>query len=165
MVTGSRLPRSRRRECERKPERRRNRQQGRGSRLLQPLDPQSTTNLFIWTASGCLSYELVPAPSVQEMHLTIDCELSESSRCNVEHRYRCHDVHAEVNAITTMISSGRKQIRAVVIAAERERFTPCGGCMDWIMQFAVEPCYVLAQSTPGAPIQSFTTTELMPFYP
>ena len=37
--------------------------------------------------------------------------------CNVEHRYRCHDVHAEVNAITTMISAGEKQIRIVAIAA------------------------------------------------
>jgi cytidine deaminase len=85
--------------------------------------------------------------------------------CNVEHRYRCHDVHAEVNAITTMISAGEKQVKVVAIAAERDRFTPCGGCMDWIMQFAAEPCYILAQSSPGGPIQSFATTELMPFYP
>jgi len=39
---------------------------------VQPLDPEATTNLFIWTASGRLSYELVPAPSVQEMHFAID---------------------------------------------------------------------------------------------
>src|SRR5690242_15496079 len=55
--------------------------------------------------------------------------------CNVEHRFRSHDVHAEVNAITSMISGGASGIRAIAIAAERERFTPCGACMDWIMQF------------------------------
>ena len=37
----------------------------RGNKVfVQPLDPEATTNLFIWTASGRLSYELVPAPSV-----------------------------------------------------------------------------------------------------
>jgi hypothetical protein len=39
-------------------------------------DPEATTNLFIWTASGRLNYELVPAPSVQEMHFAIDQEPS-----------------------------------------------------------------------------------------
>ena len=47
----------------------------RGNKVfVQPLDPEATTNLFIWTASGRLSYELVPAPSVQEMHFAIDQE-------------------------------------------------------------------------------------------
>lgn len=81
--------------------------------------------------------------------LTLEGEIFEG--CNVEHRYRCHDIHAEINAITTMVSSGARRIRAVAIAAERERFTPCGGCMDWIMQFAAEHCHVIAQSVPGGP--------------
>ena len=47
----------------------------RGNKVfVQPLDPEATTNLFIWTASGRLSYELVPAPSVGEMHFAIDQE-------------------------------------------------------------------------------------------
>ena len=40
--------------------------------FIQPLEPDATTNLFIWTASGRLSYELVPAGSVEEMHFAID---------------------------------------------------------------------------------------------
>jgi hypothetical protein len=40
--------------------------------FIQPLEPHATTNLFIWTASGRLSYELVPAGSVEEMHFAID---------------------------------------------------------------------------------------------
>ena len=28
------------------------------------------------------------------------------SGCNVEHRFRSHDVHAEVNAITSMVAGG-----------------------------------------------------------
>ena len=42
--------------------------------FVQPLDPEATTNLFIWTASGRLSYELVPAQSVQDMQFAIDQE-------------------------------------------------------------------------------------------
>lgn len=87
--------------------------------------------------------------------------------CNVEHRYRCHDVHAEVNAITNMIAAaGTAKILAVFVAAERERFTPCGGCMDWIMQFAKDgDCAVFSQSVRGGEIRQFTAHELMPFYP
>ena len=49
----------------------------RGNKVfVQPLDPEATTNLFIWTASGRLSYELVPAASVAEMNFAIDQEPS-----------------------------------------------------------------------------------------
>ena len=64
--------------------------------FVQPLDPEATTNLFIWTASGRLSYELVPAPSVEEMHFAIDQEPrpplpNYRSRC-VRPRSRLHDL-------------------------------------------------------------------------
>src|SRR2546425_10517250 len=39
--------------------------------FIQALESDATTNLFIWTASGRLSYELVPA-SVEQMHFAID---------------------------------------------------------------------------------------------
>lgn len=40
--------------------------------FVQPLEPNATTNLFIWTASGRQSYELVPAGSVDQMDFAID---------------------------------------------------------------------------------------------
>jgi len=40
--------------------------------FIQPLEPDAVTNLFIWTASGRLNYELVPADSVEQMHFAID---------------------------------------------------------------------------------------------
>ena len=86
--------------------------------------------------------------------------------CNVEHRFRCHDIHAEVNAITSMVAGGRGSIIALVIAAERNRFTPCGSCMDWIMQFAADgDCLIVAQSEPNGPFYRYTARELMPHYP
>ena len=47
----------------------------RGNRVfVQPLEPDAATNLFIWTRSSRLSYELVPAGSVEKMHFAIDEE-------------------------------------------------------------------------------------------
>lgn len=86
--------------------------------------------------------------------------------CNVEHRFRSHDVHAEVNAISNMISQiGKSEIRALAVVAEREHFTPCGSCMDWILQFASEDCLVFAQSKVDGPVKTYKARELMPFYP
>jgi cytidine deaminase len=85
--------------------------------------------------------------------------------CNVEHVFRSHDVHAEVNAITSMVAAGCKKVLAVVIAAERERFTPCGACMDWVMQFGGTNCVVAFQARRGGPVQEYTAHDLMPHYP
>lgn len=85
--------------------------------------------------------------------------------CNVEHRFRSHDVHAEVNAITSMIANGQQKLSAVVVAAERERFTPCGACMDWIFEFGGGQCVVAFQAQQGGPLDIYRAEELMPFYP
>ena len=87
------------------------------------------------------------------------------SGCNVEHIYRCHDIHAEVNAISNMVSHGENKFLAILIAAERKKFTPCGSCMDWIMQHGGENCVVAYQNEPNGEIYKFTAKELMPHYP
>lgn len=40
--------------------------------FLKPLDEGAKTNLFIWTATARYAYELVPAPTVEQMHFAID---------------------------------------------------------------------------------------------
>ena len=40
--------------------------------FIQPTEPDVATNLFIWTASGRLNYELEPAGSVESMDFAID---------------------------------------------------------------------------------------------
>ena len=84
--------------------------------------------------------------------------------CNVEHRYRSHDVHAEVNAISSMAADNEREVRYLLVVADRERFTPCGACMDWIMQFATDDCLVAFQPKDGEPT-IYSTHELMPYYP
>lgn len=85
--------------------------------------------------------------------------------CNVENTYRNHDVHAEVNAITNMINQGEHKIIAIMIVAEREKFSPCGSCLDWIFQFGGKECLVGWQSKRSTDPKIFTAKELMPQYP
>jgi cytidine deaminase len=85
--------------------------------------------------------------------------------CNVEHRFRSHDIHAEVNAISSMVANNDTELKAIIIAAERDRFTPCGSCMDWIFQFGGPECIVAYQTSKAGQIFSFKAEELMPYYP
>ncbi len=85
--------------------------------------------------------------------------------CNIEHRFRSHDIHAEVNTISTMVALGGHNLRAILIAATRDRFTPCGSCLDWIFELGGEDCLVLSEQTPGVVGHSHFARELMPYYP
>ena len=85
--------------------------------------------------------------------------------CNVEHRHRSHDIHAEVNAISSMVANGHKNLRAIVIVAKKKRFTPCGACMDWIFEFGGPECVVAFQSEKDGELLIFRARELMPYYP
>lgn len=85
--------------------------------------------------------------------------------CNIEHPFRCHDIHAEVCAIAAMAAAGHKDLQAILIVAEREYFTPCGSCMDWIFQLGGPCCLVGFQQTPGGRIVQYSARELMPHYP
>src|SRR6185295_2470070 len=42
--------------------------------LVQPIEEDAATNLFIWTASGRFSYELAPAASIETADFAIDQE-------------------------------------------------------------------------------------------
>jgi cytidine deaminase len=85
--------------------------------------------------------------------------------CNVEHRFRSHDIHAEVNAISSMVAAGHIDLIAVVVVAKRKKFTPCGACMDWIYQFGGPSCVIGFQPSRDFEIERFTALDLMPHYP
>lgn len=40
--------------------------------FVKPVEEGAKTNLFVWTTAGRFAYELVPAPSVEQMHFVID---------------------------------------------------------------------------------------------
>jgi cytidine deaminase len=93
--------------------------------------------------------------------------LSESGNifvgCNAEHRFRSHDLHAEVNAIGSLISAGHQKLIAILIVAERDMFTPCGACLDWIFEIGGPECLVAFHNRSNIFVRR--AVELMPFYP
>ena len=85
--------------------------------------------------------------------------------CNVEHSMRSHDIHAETNAIGTMIAAGEKKIAAVLVVAKCTSLTPCGGCRDWINEFAAPGCVIGVQSEEGGAIKKYVFAGLLPHPP
>jgi cytidine deaminase len=85
--------------------------------------------------------------------------------CNVEHRYRSHDIHAEVNALSSMVAGSGARAVSVFVAAERDHFTPCGACLDWIFELGGPECVVYVQSHRGEAPKRYKANELMPHYP
>lgn len=85
--------------------------------------------------------------------------------CNIEHRFRSHDIHAEVNAISSLVAGSKSGMCAVLIAAERDRFTPCGSCMDWIFEIGGGDCLVISEKGIGVTAHEYRARDLMPFYP
>ncbi|MDQ7906847.1 hypothetical protein RB614_20235 [Phytohabitans sp. ZYX-F-186] len=85
--------------------------------------------------------------------------------CNVEHKFRSHDVHAEVNALTSMVAAGQSLALAVAIASKRDHFTPCGACMDWIFELGGPSCRVYISNSEDAIAFEHLAAALMPFYP
>jgi cytidine deaminase len=85
--------------------------------------------------------------------------------CNIEDLWKASSIHAERTAIANAIAHGAKKIQAILVAAEREKFTPCGNCMDFIFQFGGPTCQIGFQGKPGGPVNVYTAHELMPEYP
>ena len=50
--------------------------------FVQPTEPNVATNLFIWTASGRLNYELDPAAQSMQMDFAIDQPETRSTAVN-----------------------------------------------------------------------------------
>jgi cytidine deaminase len=85
--------------------------------------------------------------------------------CNVQQRFHSHDVHAELNAITTMIAEGRERLLAIAVVAELWDIAPCGSCLDWILQLGGDDCLVVWQRKLGGAVERHSAVEMMPFHP
>ncbi len=85
--------------------------------------------------------------------------------CNIELEFRL-GMHAEVNALSRMIAEVPEAKPIVLlIACPVAMFTPCGACMDWIMQLGGPQVTVMHERAPGDCTVLASAEELMPFYP
>jgi len=80
-----------------------------------------------------------------------------SSGANVEGPFAT-SVHAEIAAILGGIQTHK--IRRVAIASNRERFTPCGACRDWLRYFGSDDTIVDVSG-----YRAFRLGDLHPEYP
>jgi cytidine deaminase len=82
--------------------------------------------------------------------------------CNVENAAYPSGSCAEQGAISAMIASGAKTIRAVLVFGEGEALvTPCGACRQRIREFAA-PETPIAIAGPGGIRARFSLAELLP---
>ncbi len=82
---------------------------------------------------------------------------------NMEQKFH-FSVHAEISAIAHMISGGRSTFTEVVLISDRDNFTPCGSCIDWLMQYAENESVSITVISNGKK-SIFKLKELMPYYP
>jgi len=85
--------------------------------------------------------------------------------CNIEDKLRSYDIHSEISAISSMVSAGIQKLDAILVVSQRDKFTPCGGCLDWIFEFGGPECLVGYQTKKTGKITIFQAQELMPYYP
>lgn len=85
--------------------------------------------------------------------------------CNVQQRFHAHDVHAEVNAITTMVAEGRHELSVIALVSDLPDLAPCGSCLDWILQLGGDDCLVVWQTARDGAITRQRAGDLMPHHP
>lgn len=72
-------------------------------------------------------------------------------------------LHAEVCAITKLKPTMGKGMQ-VAIVSKTTNFTPCGACIDWLMQFCVPEAIILIENKDRV-VKQYSLDELMPHYP
>ena len=87
-----------------------------------------------------------------------------SMRLGVNLEQRWHfAIHAEMSAIAAMVSVGQKHFTKMAIVCHRPHFTPCGSCIDWMMDYATPNAEIIVSD--GKIATSFSLDSLMPYYP
>jgi len=71
-------------------------------------------------------------------------------------------IHAEVSAVSR-IGDSEEKIVDVVIASECDNFTPCGACLDWLMQFSTLTTRLIVAKRTSRKV--FVLADLYPSYP
>lgn len=95
------------------------------------------------------------------------CVLTEAGQYfvggNVENACYAMGQCAEASAIGTMIATGARKIRAIMIVADTKvPIFPCGGCLQKISEFATDDTEVICCNLRGAKGERHPFTRLYP---
>jgi cytidine deaminase len=101
----------------------------------------------------------------------IDTRGNVYSGANVEVNWQ-HSYHAEENAIIAAAQQACSRLVGICVASDRDVFTPCGRCMDLIMEYGEKSCKIycvnadkITVSTIRPDVTTFAAGDLMPHYP
>ena len=83
--------------------------------------------------------------------------------CNIEQDF-CQSIHAEVCAISQMVCAGQTKFEHILIVSDIPNFYPCGGCLDWILQFG-PTCKIVCSHDRNQKLIWHNVKKFMPFYP
>lgn len=88
------------------------------------------------------------------------------SGCNFDMEWG-HAIHAEESAITVMVTNSDPSyhVSSCYIYCEREQFTSCGNCRDWLFHFSGQNEKLPVYIDNGKKILIFELGELIPHYP
>jgi len=85
--------------------------------------------------------------------------------CNIGHKLHSHDIHAEIGAISSLVAAGHRRLVAIAVVSEVVGLTPCGSCLDWILQLGGPDCLVYCQNQQGTQASCCRAGDLKPFVP
>lgn len=73
-------------------------------------------------------------------------------------------IHAEVCAVLQLAALKEQGVR-VVIVSDREFFTPCGSCRDWLLQFCIADAIVVIANSDNGRLFHYTLNQLCQYFP
>ena len=113
-------------------------------------------------AKAARSMAYAPYSSFQVGAAVLSEDGSVFAGCNVENAAYPQGLCAEAGAVSAMILSGRRRIRAALVLGEGEALTtPCGGCRQKLREFAAPDAAILVAGPQGVRAR-FTLEELLP---
>lgn len=85
-----------------------------------------------------------------------------SSGCNVENASYPLGCCAERNAIAQMVRAGGRNVLEIAVVT-RDGATPCGGCLQVLLEFSPDPGQVWVHTVPDdGEVITYTLAELIP---
>ena len=125
---------------------------------------QDTLNTLIQTATQARTHAHAPYSHFPVGAAVLDEHGHIHHGCNVENAAYPSGSCAEEQAIGSMVASGGKKIKAIVVTGISDApITPCGACRQRIREFADSDTQIYICHVEEGVQQLFTVDELLPY--